>query len=75
MIAFVTQIPISVGKEPPASDNKVRILECSALCIESTIWRPKKVPMKCVAKTIILHRCDVENCEDTSATLVEKGEI
>ena len=45
------------------------------LCIESTIWRPKSVPIKRAAKTIMLHRCDVENCEDTSATMVEKGEI
>ena len=27
------------------------------------------------ARPIKLHRCDVENCEDTSATMVEKGEI
>ena len=27
--------------------------------------------MKRAAKTIILHSCDVENCEDTSATMVE----
>ena len=31
--------------------------------------------MKHAAKTIMLHRCDVENCEDTSATMMEKGEI
>ena len=40
------------------------------LCIESTIWWPKGVPIKRAAKTIILHRCDVENCEDTSETMV-----
>ena len=31
--------------------------------------------IKRAAKTIILHSCDVENCEDTSATIVERGEI
>ena len=31
--------------------------------------------MKRAAKTIMLHNCDVENCEHTSATMVEKGEI
>ena len=30
--------------------------------------------MKRAAKTIILHICDIENCEDTSATIVERGE-
>ena len=45
------------------------------LCIESTIWRPKSVPIKRAVKTIILHSCNVENCEDTSATIVERGEI
>ena len=45
------------------------------LCNESTIWRPKSVPIKRAAKTVMLHSCDVENCEDTSATMVEKGEI
>ena len=44
-------------------------------CIESTIRRPKSISIKRVAKTIMLHRCDVENCKDTSATTVEKGEI
>ena len=45
------------------------------LCIEITICWPKSVSVKRAAKTIMLHSCDVENCEDTSATLVEKGEI
>ena len=45
------------------------------LCIESTIWRSKSVPKKRAAKTIILHSCDVENCGDTSATIMERGEI
>ena len=31
--------------------------------------------MKRAAKTIMLHTCDVENCEDMSATIVEKREI
>ena len=44
-------------------------------CIESTIWRPKSVPLKRATKTIILHSCDVGNCEDTSATTMERGEI
>ena len=44
------------------------------LCIESTIWRPKSVPIKRAAKTIKLHSCDVENCEDTSAT-IETGAL
>ena len=41
------------------------------LCIESTIRWPKSTAIKRAAKTIILHSCDVENCEDTSATMVE----
>ena len=45
------------------------------LCIEITICWPKSVSVKRAAKTIMLHSCDVKNCEDTSATLVEKGEI
>ena len=44
------------------------------LCIESTIWGQKGVSIQCAANTIMLHSCDVENCEDTSATMVEKGE-
>ena len=44
------------------------------LCIESTICRPKSVPIKRAAKTIMLHSCDEEICEDTSETIVEKGE-
>ena len=40
-----------------------------------TIWRPKSVPIKRAAKTIMLNRCDVKNCEDTSETIEEKGEI
>ena len=40
------------------------------LCIESTIWRPQEL-----AKTIKLHSYDVENCEDTLVTMVDKGEI
>lgn len=43
--------------------------------IESTIGGRKKKPIKRSAKTIMLHRCDVKNCEDTSVTMVEKGEI
>ena len=43
--------------------------------MESTIWQPKSIPIKCVAKTMMLHSFDVENYEDTSATMVEKGEI
>ena len=39
------------------------------LCIESTIWGPKSVPIKRAAKTIMLHSCDIENCEDTPATI------
>ena len=35
----------------------------------------KSDPKKRAAKTIILHSCDVENCEDTSATIMERGEI
>ena len=30
---------------------------------------------KPAAKTIMLHSCDLENCEDTSATMAQKGEI
>ena len=45
------------------------------MCIESTIWRPKSGPIKRAAETIMLHSCDVEFCEDTSAIKVEKGEI
>ena len=52
-----------------------RVLLDNFLCIESTIWGPKGVPIQRAAKTIMLHSCDVENCEDTSATMVEKGEI
>ena len=47
----------------------------SLLCIESTIWRPKSVPIKRTAKTIILHSCDLEICKDTLTTIVERGEI
>ena len=43
--------------------------------IESTIWRPKSVLIKRTTKMIMLHSYDVEKCEDTSATMVEKGEI
>ena len=45
------------------------------LGIESTIWWPKNVPIKCVAKMITLHSCDVENCEDTLVTRIEQEEI
>ena len=45
------------------------------LRIESAIWRPKSVSIKRVAKTIMLHCGNVENCEDTSASMVERGEI
>ena len=45
------------------------------LCNESTIWRPKSVLVKRAAKTIMLHSCDVQNCEDRSATMVEKREM
>ena len=41
------------------------------LSIESTIWRQKSVAIKRAAKTIMLRSCNVENCEDTSATMVE----
>ena len=44
------------------------------LRIESTVWGPKGASIQCVANTIMLHSCDVENCEDTSATMLEKGE-
>ena len=30
---------------------------------------------KPATKTIMLHSCDLENCEDTSATMAQKGEI
>ena len=43
--------------------------------MESAIWRPKSVPIKRAAKTVMLHSYDVENYEDTSATILEKGEI
>ena len=33
------------------------------------------MPLKRAAKTIVLHSCDVGNCEDTSATIMERGEI
>ena len=39
--------------------NAHRVLLNQFLCIESTIWRPKGVPSKRAAKTIMLHRCDV----------------
>ena len=45
------------------------------LSIESTIWRAKIVLVKCAAKAIMLHSYDVENCDVTSATMVEKREI
>ena len=45
------------------------------LRFEITICRPKSVLMKRAAKTITLHSCDLENCEDTSAIIVKKGEI
>ena len=47
------------------------------LCIESAISRPKSVPFKRAAKTIMLRGCDVENCKDkdTSKTMVGKGKI
>ena len=34
----------------------------------------EKVAIQCAANRIMLHSCDVENCEDTSATMLEKGE-
>ena len=40
--------------------------------IESTLWRRKGVPIKRASKTIMLHSRDVENCENTAATLVGK---
>ena len=46
-----------------------RVLLDHFLCIESTIWGPKSVPIKRAAKTIMLHTCDIENCEDTPATI------
>ena len=45
------------------------------LRIKSTIWRPKSVSIKRAAKTIMLHCGNVENCEDTSASMVERGEV
>ena len=45
------------------------------LRIESTIWRPESVLVKRAVKTCKLHRCDVENYEDTLATIVKKGKI
>ena len=45
------------------------------LSIESTIWQPKIVPVKCTATMIMLHSYDIEKCEVMLATMVEKGEI
>ena len=43
--------------------------------IESTLWQRKGIPIKRAPKTIMLHSRDVENCENTAATLVGKGGI
>ena len=32
----------------------------------------EKVAIQCAANRIMLHSCDVENCEDTSATMLKE---
>ena len=43
-------------------------------CALKVQFGDEKVAIRCTANTIMLHSCDVENREDTSATMVEKGE-
>ena len=53
--------------------NILTVSNLIIFCVLKVRFGGQKVsPLKNAAKTIMFHRCHVENREDTSATMVEK---